>query len=44
MCESELEKKAKRLTHQYPPDPNDEDLAEEIQHLPVAHKANFWKP
>ena len=44
MCESELEKKAKRLAHHYRSDPNDEDLAEEMQHLPVVHKANFGKP
>ena len=44
MCESELEKKAKRLAHQYPTDLDDEDLAEEMQHLPVVHKANFGKP
>ena len=30
MCESEAEKKAKRLAHQYPSDLNGEDLEEEI--------------
>ena len=44
MCESEIETKAKRLAHQYPSYLNGEDLAEEIQHLPVAHEANFGKP
>ena len=41
MCEGELEKKAKRLHHQYPSNLNDEDLAEERQHKPVVHKAMF---
>ena len=44
MCESELEKKATRLARQYPSDLNDEDLAEEMQHVSVVHKANFGKP
>ena len=44
MCESQLENKRKRLAHQYPSELNDEDLAEETQHLPVGHKANFRKP
>ena len=43
ICESGLENKAKRLAHQYPSDLNDEDLVEEMQHLPVVHKANFGK-
>ena len=43
MCEGELENKAKRSAHQYPDDLNDEDLVEEMQHLPVVHKANFLK-
>ena len=30
MCEGELEKKAKRLAHQYPSDIYDEDLAQEM--------------
>ena len=37
MRESDLEKKAKRLDHQYPSDLNDEDLGEEMQNLPVVH-------
>ena len=41
MRESELEKKAKRLVHQYPSNLNDEDHAEEMQNLLVEHKANF---
>ena len=41
MCESGPEKKAKRLAHQYPPDLNDEDLAEEKQYLLAVHKVNF---
>ena len=41
MCESELEKKSKWLAYQCPSDLNNEDLAEEMQHLPVVHKANF---
>ena len=44
MCESELEKNPKRLAHQYPTDLDDEDLAEEMQHLSVVHKVNFGKP
>ena len=34
----------KRLAHQNPSDLHDDDLAEEMQHLPVVHKANFVKP
>ena len=41
MCESELENKAKRLAHQYPSNLNDEDVAEEMQRLPIVHNANF---
>ena len=41
MCKSEVEKKEKRLEDQYPSDLNDDDLAEEMQHLPIVHKANF---
>ena len=41
MCESKLEKKVKRLAHQYPLYFNDEDLAEKMQYLPVVHKANI---
>ena len=44
MSESELEKKMKGLTHQYPTDLNDEDFATEMQHLQLVHKANFGKP
>ena len=44
ICESELEKKTKRLINQYLSVHNDEDLGEEMQHLPVVHKANFRKP
>ena len=44
MCECELEKKARRLAHQYPSDLNDEYLAEDMQYLQVVHKANFGKP
>ena len=44
ICESELVKKAKGLTHQYHSNVNDEYLAEEIKYLPVAHRANFGKP
>ena len=44
MCESEVEKKAKRLASQYPTDLHAEDLGEEMKHLPVVHKANFGKP
>ena len=44
MCESELEKKADRLAHQCPSNLNDEYLADEKQHLPVAYKANFVRP
>ena len=44
MCESELEKNAKRLSYQYFSELNGEDLADEIQHLPIVHKANFGKP
>ena len=43
MCESELKEKAKRLADQYPTDLHGEDLAEEMQHLPVVHKVNFGK-
>ena len=43
MCESEIEKKEKRLAHQCPSDLNDEDLREEMPHLPVVHKVNFGK-
>ena len=41
MCESELREKAKTLADQYPTDLHGEDLAEEMQHLPVVHKAKF---
>ena len=39
--ECELEKKEERLAHQrHHSVHNDEDLAEELQYLPVVHKAN----
>ena len=44
MCEGELEMKAKSMPHQYPSDLNDEDVVEEMQHLPIVHKVNFGKP
>ena len=44
MCESELEKKAKRLAHQFLSDLNDEDIAEQMQHLPDVHMTNLGKP
>ena len=37
-------KKAKVLAYKYPTDFNDEDVAVEMQHLPLVHKANFRKP
>ena len=43
-CVGELEKKVKRLAHQYPTDLNDENIAEEMQRLSVVHKANYLKP
>ena len=36
--------KGKLRGYQYPSHLNDEDLAEEMHHLPVVHKANFGKP
>ena len=42
MCQCELEKKAKILFHQYPTDLNDDDLAEEMQHLLVENKGHFF--
>ena len=44
MTESESEKKSKVLAYKYPTDLNDEDVAVEMQHLPLVHKANFGKP
>ena len=44
MCESELEKKAKRLFHYIRSDLSDEDLAEEMRHLPAVHKVSYGKP
>ena len=44
MCECELQKKAERLAHQYLSDLSDEELAEEMLHLPIEHKVNFEKP
>ena len=44
MSESELEKEAKELVHQYPTDLNNEDFSTEMQHLPLLHKTNFGKP
>ena len=38
---NELEKKARRLTQQYPSDLNDEDLAEEMQHLQAFAQGQF---
>jgi hypothetical protein len=45
MTESESEKKSESVSIQkYPTDFNDEDVAVEMQHLPLVHKANFRKP
>ena len=37
-------KKSKVLAYKYPTDLNVEDVAVEMQHLPLVHKANFGKP
>ena len=34
----------KMSAHQYPSKLNNEDLAEEMMHLPAEHKANFGNP
>ena len=44
ICEFEPEKKAKRLAYQYSSDINDEDLAEEMQHLPLIYESHVGKP